>query len=128
MGPAGSLSPGQSSTSVWVFSISCCLAVFIDTPVNSLFPATQNDLLRIQREQGHAIALLSLSPLLPNLFVSYANRAAALESTLPYHLQRVRNEEGALQDAIVVLQGGVEKLSVSVSTFNSNKIWFQIYL
>lgn len=50
--------------------------------MNPLSPATQNDILEIlQREQDHAMALLSLSPLLSSLFVSYASRAAALEST-----------------------------------------------
>ena len=48
---------------------------------NSLSPATQADILGIlQREQDHAISLLSSSPLLSSLFISYANRAAALES------------------------------------------------
>ena len=47
---------------------------------NSLSPATQGDILAIlQREQDHAISLLSLSPLLSSLFISYANRTAALE-------------------------------------------------
>ena len=49
--------------------------------MNSLSPATQSDILRIlQREQDHAVALLSLSPLLSSLFVSYAGRAAAFDS------------------------------------------------
>jgi hypothetical protein len=48
---------------------------------NSLSPATQSDILEIlQREQDHAMSLLSLSPLLSSLFISYANRAASLES------------------------------------------------
>ena len=48
---------------------------------NSLSPATQCDVLGIlQREQDRAMALLSSSPLLTSLFVSYANQAAALES------------------------------------------------
>ena len=47
---------------------------------NSLSPATQGDILAIlQREQDHAMSLLSLSPLLSTLFISYANRTAALE-------------------------------------------------
>ena len=48
---------------------------------NSLSPATQGDILAIlQREQDHAVSLLSLSPLLSSLFISYANRTAALET------------------------------------------------
>ena len=48
---------------------------------NSLSPATHGDILAIlQREQDHAMSLLSLSPLLSSLFISYANRTAALES------------------------------------------------
>ncbi|KAF9642360.1 hypothetical protein BDM02DRAFT_2310510 [Thelephora ganbajun] len=43
--------------------------------------ATQNDILAIlQREQDHAVSLLSLSPLLSSLFISYADRAVTLES------------------------------------------------
>ena len=45
-----------------------------------LSPATQSDIFGIlQREQDHALSLLSLSPLLSSLFISYANRAAVLE-------------------------------------------------
>jgi len=45
---------------------------------NSLSPTTQNDILGIlQREQDHAMSLLSL---LSSLFISHANQVVALES------------------------------------------------
>lgn len=45
-------------------------------------PTTQSDILAIlQQEQDHALSLLSLSPLLSSLFISYATRGAALRST-----------------------------------------------
>jgi FtsZ-binding cell division protein ZapB len=75
---------------------------------NSLPPAIQNDVLGIlQREQDHAIALLSLSPLLSTLFVSYANRATALESAVS---SPESEEWTGLQATITALQEEVEKL------------------
>jgi FtsZ-binding cell division protein ZapB len=63
----------------------------------------------LQREQDHAVALLFLSPLLSSLFVSYANRAAALESASP--IPSPESEEWkALQTAIATLQEEHEKL------------------
>jgi len=77
---------------------------------NSLSPATQTDILGIlQREQDRAIALLSSSPLLSSLFVSYANQAAALESA--FAIPSPESEEWkALQNTIATLQQEVEKL------------------
>ena len=76
----------------------------------SLPPATQTDVLGIlQREQDRAIALLSSSPLLTSLFVSYANQAAAFESasaTPPPESE----EWKTLQNTIVTLQKEFEKL------------------
>ncbi|KAF9645580.1 hypothetical protein BDM02DRAFT_3119982 [Thelephora ganbajun] len=80
--------------------------------IASLFPphAAQSDILAIlQREQDHAVSLLSLSPLLSSLFVSYANRAAALESasTTP----SLESEEWkVLQSDIAALREENEKL------------------
>ena len=72
---------------------------------NSLSPATQSDILGIlQREQDHAVALLSLSPLLSSLFISYANRAA---SSTP---SPESEEWNALQTTITALQEENEKL------------------
>ena len=74
----------------------------------SLPPATQSDILEIlQREQDHAIALLSSSPLLASIFVSYAHQAAALESSTP----STENEEWkALENTISRLQEEIDKL------------------
>ena len=78
--------------------------------MNSLSPATQIDILGIlQREQDRAVALLSSSPLLASLFVSYANQAAALESasaTSPTE----SDEWKALETTITALQEEIDKL------------------
>jgi len=77
---------------------------------NPLPPATQADVLGIlQREQDRAIALLSSSPLLTSLFVSYANQAAALESASATPSPE-SEEWKTLQNAIVTLQKELEKL------------------
>ena len=77
---------------------------------NSLSPATQYDVLEIlQREQDRAMELLSSSPLLASLFVSYANQAAALESASA--IPSPESEEWkALQNTTAALQEEVEKL------------------
>ena len=75
---------------------------------NSLSPATQSDVLGIlQREQDRAFALLSSSPLLTSLFVSYANQAAALGSASP---STESEEWKALEDTISSLREEVDKL------------------
>ena len=75
-----------------------------------LSPATQSDILGIlQREQDHAMSLLSLSPLLSGLFVSYANLAAALEST-PATPSPDGEEWKALQATVTSLQRENETL------------------
>ena len=53
-------------------------------PIASPFSFTTESDVRdiLQREQDHVMSLLSLSPLLAGLFISYANRAATLESTV----------------------------------------------
>jgi hypothetical protein len=77
---------------------------------NSISPATQSDILGIlQREQDHAIALLSLSPLLSSLFVSYANRTAALESASATPSPE-SEEWKALETTIVALREESDKL------------------
>jgi chromosome segregation ATPase len=76
----------------------------------SLSPATQTDILGIlQREQDRAIALLSSSPLLASLFVSYANQAAALESASATPSPESEEWKG-LQNAIPILQEEIRKL------------------
>jgi len=77
---------------------------------NSLSPATQGDILAIlQREQDHAMSLLSLSPLLSSLFISYANRTAALElaSATPSPESEDRK---ALQATVTALREKNDKL------------------
>ena len=74
--------------------------------MNPLSPATQSDILGIlQREQDRAIALLSSSPLLAGLFVSYANKAAALATPSPES-----EEWKGLRNTIVTSREKIEKL------------------
>ena len=78
---------------------------------SSLSPATQSDILGIlQREQDHAVTLLSLSPLLSSLFVSYAHRAAALESTSSTH--STESEQKAHQTAVAAFREENERLKL----------------
>jgi len=78
--------------------------------MNPLSPATQSDILGIlQREQDRAMSLLSLSPLLASLFVSYANQVAALESASATPSPE-SEEWKALQNTIDALQDEIKKL------------------
>ena len=73
-----------------------------------LSPATQSDIIGIlQREQDHAVALLSSSPLLASLFVSYANKAATLECTTP---STETEEWKALEKMISAQQEEIDRL------------------
>ena len=75
---------------------------------NSLSSGTQSDIIGIlQREQDRAVELLSSSPLLASLFVSYANQAAALESVSP---STESEEWKTLEDTISSLQEEIGKL------------------
>lgn len=56
------------------------------------------------------MALLSLSPLLAGLFVSYANRAAAFGTTPA----TPSPEQNGLQDTITMLQGEIKKLQSDI--------------
>jgi chromosome segregation ATPase len=70
-------------------------------------PATPSEVLGIfQREQEHAMFLLSLSPLLSSLFVSYANRAASHESASSTSAPSPENEEWKkkLQNIVAALR------------------------
>jgi len=79
----------------------------ITTPLS---PATQSDILGIlQREQDHALSLLSLSPLLSSLFISYANQAAALALS-PVTPSPESEEWKTLQTTIATLREENEKL------------------
>ena len=74
----------------------------------SLSPATQRDIIGIlQREQDQAVSLLSSSPLLASLFVSYANKATTLESITP---STETEEWKALEKMISTLQEEIDKL------------------
>jgi len=77
---------------------------------NSLSPVIQSEILGIlQREQDCAMALLSSSPLLASLFVSYANQAVAFESASATPSPE-SEERKVLQNTIVTLQDGISKL------------------
>lgn len=71
-------------------------------------PTTRSDVLEIlQREQDHAVSLLSLSPFLSSLFISFAGRATALE---PVPATPPESEElKALQAAVTTLRVRNEK-------------------
>ena len=82
----------------------------MDLITTPLSPATQGDILGIlQREQDHAVALLSSSPLLSSLFVSYANQAAVLNSSSDTPSSECE-EWKTLQAVIATSQGEIEKL------------------
>jgi FtsZ-binding cell division protein ZapB len=67
-------------------------------------PTTQNDILSIlQHEQEHALSLLSLSPLLSSLLISYAGRAGARGFTSSGS-SADSEEWKALQDTIRLLR------------------------
>jgi chromosome segregation ATPase len=75
---------------------------------SSLSLSTHSDILGIlQREQDRAVALLSSSPLLSSLFVSYANQAAATQSATP---STEAEEWKALEHTISTLQEDIDKL------------------
>lgn len=79
---------------------------------NPLSPATQGDILSIlQQEQEHALSLLSLSPLLSSLFVSYASRAGA-RGSLSATAFADSEEWKTLQDTIATLREENEKLKL----------------
>jgi len=100
---------------------------------NALSPATQSNILGIlQQEQDHAVALLSLSPLLSSLFVSYANRAAALESTsatpspdcdewksLQFAVAALQEENERLKSESLKMAGKLEAATASQEAFRS---------
>ena len=77
---------------------------------NSLSLPTQTDVLGIlQREQDRAIALISSSPLVTSLFVSYANQAITAESASA--IPSPESEEWkALQNTTTALREEIEKL------------------
>lgn len=101
--------------------------------VTPLSPATQSDLLGIlQGEQDHAMSLLSLSPLLSSLFISYATRVAALESAsaapspeseewkvLQTTITTLREENERLESEIREIAGKLEVAEASQEAFRS---------
>ena len=98
------------SVSLSIYQIRCQMLPRMGPIANSLSPATQCDILGIlQREQDRAMALLSSSPLLASLFVSYANQAAALESASATPSPESKEWE-ALQNTVSTSQEEIEKL------------------
>lgn len=78
--------------------------------LNPLSSATQSELLGVlQREQDRAMALLSSSPLLASLFLSYASQVTALESPAP---SAESEEWKSLENAFSKLQEEVDKLKL----------------
>ena len=78
---------------------------------NLLSPATQTEILGIlQREQDHAMALLSSSPMLASLFVLYAKQAAVLGSASATPSPE-SEEWKALQNTTVTLRGEIQELN-----------------
>ena len=104
--------------------------------VTPLSPATQSDLLGIlQREQDHAMSLLSLSPLLSSLFISYSNRVAALESasttpspeseewrTLQTTVTTLREENERLESEVREMGEKLEAAEASQEAFRSQTL------
>jgi FtsZ-binding cell division protein ZapB len=98
---------------------------------SSLTPATQSGILEIlQREQDHAVALLSSSPLLASLFVSYANQASAFESATPSTesedwkaledtISKLQEEINALKPENLEMKGKLEAAAASQEAFRS---------
>jgi chromosome segregation ATPase len=79
--------------------------------MSSLTPIPQNDILAIlQHEQEHALSLLSLSPLLSSLFVSYASRAGARGSSSTTSAES--EEWKVLQDTIASVREENERLKL----------------
>ena len=95
---------------VCLYRLRCQTFSRTDLVTDSPLPATQSDILEILRQvQGHAVALLSLGPLLSSLFLSHAGRAVALESASAT-LSPGGEKWKALQDSVPALQGEREKL------------------
>lgn len=83
-----------------------------DPIASPISPVTQSNIIQgiLQREQDRAISLLSPSPLLSSLFLSYANRAAALESASPTSSNE--SEWKALQNDLAALREENGKLAL----------------
>lgn len=100
----------------------------------TLSPATQIDVFGIlQREQDHAMALLSSSPLLAALFVSYANQAAALEASTPSveseewkalenNTSRLQEEVGGLKLENLGMTERLAEAAASLEAFRSQVV------
>jgi len=99
-----------SVVSVPRYRISCQTPPRMGSITNSLSPITPSDIPGIlQREHDHAMTLLSSSRFLTSLFVSYANQAAAFESSSATPSPESA-EWKALQDTIAALQEEIKKL------------------
>ena len=117
-----------------VCRISCQIPSRMGPIAGSPSPIIQRDILGIlQREQDRATALLSSSPLLASLFVSYANQAAALESTsatpppeseewkaLLNTIATLREEIRKLESKNLEMAKGLEMAEASQEAFRSH--------
>jgi len=81
-----------------------------------LSPTPQSDIMAIlQQEQDHALSLLSLSPLLSSLFISYATRAGSAGSTPSTYSPSPESDEWkSLQDTVTILREENEKLKSEI--------------
>ena len=69
----------------------------------------------LQQEQDHALSLLSLSPLLSSLFISYATRAGSAGSTPSTYSPSPESDEWkSLQDTVTILTEENEKLKSEI--------------
>jgi len=87
-------------------SVSSKTSTLQDIVSPSAMPNTQRDILQIiRKEEDHAMSLLAANPLLSNLFLTYANRAATLEeevvslrAQLNDRTDRARTAEDRVED------------------------------
>jgi len=76
---------------------------------------TQKDILQIiRKEEDHAMSLLAASPLLSNLFLTYANKAATLDgpsapSPIDLEWTEMKAVNGRLQEEVASLRALLEK-------------------
>ena len=98
----------------------------MDPIVTLLSPATRNKILGIlQGEQDYAMSLLSLSPLFSGLFVSYADRVAALESASAT-ISPESEERKIFQATIAALQKENEKVKSEAAEASQEALRSQV--
>ncbi|KAF9645357.1 hypothetical protein BDM02DRAFT_3262963 [Thelephora ganbajun] len=96
-------------------SISSKTSTLQDIISPSVMSNTQRDILQIiRKEEDHAMSLLTASPLLSSLFLTYANRAATLDgpqapSPIDVEWTEMKTLNSRLQEEIAVLQAQLNK-------------------